>query len=394
MKPYYTSTDLIEAVKRKASIPISQNTFSEDDIVRFANEEMFLAQVPSILEYHEEYLVYEQEVALLANISKYPIPNRAIGMKFRDIFYKDTSGNLVEMSKINPDDRASFQSTSDSGSMPYHYYLQNNSVIVHPKVGANPQGSLFFTYFLRPNSLVLNERAAICESFSKTLTLSSALTAGDTITIGSLVLEAGDDFAVGVNAAATALNIVSAITTDGTYAAESNSNIVTLTYELRNTAVSTTSVDLAVQSSITINFDQVPTHILNGSLVDLLQTEGGHSMLKFDVKLGSNAVSGTTITFSETDVTDDFIVGDYVCSQYECIIPQVPSDLHNLLAERTCARILESMGDSEGLKAANMKIQEQEARTTNIIDNRVDGSPQKVLNRHSLLRSGRSNRRF
>ena len=53
-KPYYTSNALIEAVKRNISFPISQVTFSEEDILTFADEEMFLEQVPSILQFHEE----------------------------------------------------------------------------------------------------------------------------------------------------------------------------------------------------------------------------------------------------------------------------------------------------------------------------------------------------
>lgn len=406
VKPYYTSTDLIEAVKRKASIPISQNTFSEDDILKFANEEMFLAQVPSILEYHEEYLVYEQEVPLIANVSKYPIPNRAIGMKLRDVFYRDrvstgeidldNTFNLTEMSKINPDDRAAFQMNTGTGNTPYHYYLQNNALVVHPRVGSIPTGSLLFTYFLRPNSLVLNERAAISQSFSKTLTLTANLTAGDEIVIGDLTLIADTDFVIDVNSALTATNIVTAINADATYSATNNSDIITVTYDLRSTEFSTTSLVITIQSTITVNCDQVPANILNGSLVDILQTEGGHSMLRFDVKLGSNVISTTSITFNEADIPTTFIVGDYICSQYECIIPQVPSDLHNLLAERTCARVLESMGDSEGLKNVNMKIQEQEARQTNVLDNRVDGSPQKIVNRRGLLgHSGsRRNGRF
>jgi hypothetical protein len=380
-------------VKRKASIPISQNTFSDDDILKFANEEMFLAQVPSIMEFHEEYLVHDQLVPLVANQSKYAIPNRAIGMKLRDVFYKDINNNTIEMSKLNPDDRAQFQSINNSiGSNPYYYFLQANNLIVFPSVGPNVTGSLLFSYFLRPNSLVANNRAAICQSFSKYLTLNSNLTAGDKILIDTLTFIADTDFAIGANSSITAANIIAAINADATYTAAANSNIVTIVYDTRSTEVSAVSSSITVQSTITLNFDAVPSNITEGSRVDILQTDGGHSMLNFDVKLGTGAVSSVSITFNESDIPSDFIVGDYVCSQYECIIPQVPSDLHNLLAERTCARILESMGDNEGLKIVNLKIQEQEARQADILDNRVDGSPLKVLNTHSLLRLNRSNR--
>lgn len=394
-RPYYTSNDLIEAVKRKAAVPFSQNTFDAEDILKFANEEMFLAQVPSILQYHEEFLVYEQEVTLLSNVSKYSIPNRAIGMKLRDVFYKDNSDNLVEMSKINPDDRSFFQGLNDSNRSPIHYYIQNNSIIVTPSVNANPTGSLILTYFLRPNSLVVDERAAICSGFSKMITIDNTnnLTAGDTITINDdIIIEAGVDFVIGGTATVTASNLSNYINTNLEFTAVSSANIVTISYLLSSTTIVSSTLDAVVQSTITINSDSVPENILNNSLVDFLQTDGGHSILKFDVLLGSSAVSGNTITVNESDLPSDFIVGDYICNQYECIIPQVPSDLHNLLAERTCARVLESLGDQDGLKIANLKIQEQEQRQATLIDNRVDGSPEKITNRFSLLRSGKSRR--
>ena len=73
----------------------------------------------------------------------------------------------------------------------------------------------------------------------------------------------------------------------------------------------------------------------------------------------------------------------------ECIIPQIPPDLHNALAERTAARILAAIGDTEGLGVANAKLQEIEARQGTLLDGRVEGAPQKITARHSLLRYGK-----
>lgn len=53
VKPYYTSNTLIESVKRRMAFPIAQVTFSNEDILALANEELFLAQVPSIMQFHE-----------------------------------------------------------------------------------------------------------------------------------------------------------------------------------------------------------------------------------------------------------------------------------------------------------------------------------------------------
>jgi len=77
-KPWLTSDDLIAAVKRKIALPISQITFTESDILDFANEEMAISQVPSVMSFHEEYFVTEITADLEANKSRYPIPDRAI----------------------------------------------------------------------------------------------------------------------------------------------------------------------------------------------------------------------------------------------------------------------------------------------------------------------------
>ena len=396
-KPYYTSNTLIEAVKRKMAMPISQVTFSDEDILAFADEEMFLAQVPSILQYHEEYLVYEQTVPMVPKQSKYAIPARAIGMKIRDLFYRDIAGQLVQMSRINPDDRSFFEVNSNTTPIPIHYYVQNNQIIITPAVTQNATGNLIFTYYMRPNSLVTDDQAAICEKFSKDITVidNSLITSETIISIGDYSLQAGIDFLVGANNAATANNLNAAISALNPLFITTilNSNVITVFYKDRNTSIkSNTENAIGVQPTITIHIPAgslIPSNITPGGMVDILQAEGGHSTLNFDIVLQSTDISDTSLTFKEADLPKEFVVGDYICAQYQCIIPQVPTDLHNLLAERTCARILESLGDKDGLQAANLKINELEQRQATIIDSRVEGSPLKVLNRTGLLRASR-----
>jgi hypothetical protein len=400
LKPYYTSETLIDAVKRKMAFPIAQVTFSKEDILLFADEELRLAQIPSILQYHEEYLVYTKTIPLTIGKSKYAIPSRAIGMRLRDLFYVNTQGQLCEMSRISPDDKAAFAISSGATNSPVHYYLENNNIIVTPEVGTSPIGSLQFSFYLRPNSLVVDAKAAISSSFSKTVTVdNTTLLAGDILTVGTLVMAADSEFAIGINSIATANNIATYINglSNPDLSAGVSSNIITLIYSDRTVkTITTNSAAFVVQATITINTSTVPDDIVDGGIVDLLQTDAGHNTLNYDVRLATGSVSATSITLTEDQLPVDFVAGDYICNQYECIIPQIPTDLHNLLAERTCARILEAQGDAAGLQAANTKIDKLEASQGIILDSRVEGSPQKVLNRNGFLRSGRSNvgRRF
>lgn len=390
-KPFFTSNRLIEAVKRSMSMPISQITFSDEDILAFATEELFLSQMPSILQYHEEYFVYQQKVALKPNQSRYPIPNRAIGMKLRDLYYVDNTGNLVEMSRINPDDESFFQTDSNSNPTPIHYKIENNSIVIIPEVTQSVYGDLLFSYYLRPNTLVKDEKAAICSSFSKTITITNIPAAGEEISIAGESFIADTDYVVGANTAITATNLGTAILGRiEDISINVAGSIITVQYLERPTKfVNVSAPNISIQQTITINCPSVPEEITQGSLVDILQEDGGHNTYKIDVKLGIGAVSPTSITLKETDLDQDFVIGDYICPQYSCIIPQIPTDLHILLAERTAARIMQSLGDREGLQESQRKISDYEARQSVLIDSRVEGSPQKVFNRHSLLRYGK-----
>ena len=394
IKPYYTSNTLIDAIKRKIAVPLTQVTFDDQDILDFAYEELMLEQVPSILEYNEEYYVYKKQIDLIAGQSKYSIPDRAIGMKLRDVFYINTQNQICQMSRISPDDKNFFEISSGPIIYPIHYYVENNSIILVPAVRDTVVGKLELSYFLRPNSLVPDEEAAICSSFSKNITVDiTNLVAGDTVTIGSYVITADTDFVIGVNNSTTALNLSNYINSlnDPDLIAVNNNELCSLTFYNRNLSViSSNSLGLAIQSNIIVNSPAVPSKITDRSLVDILQTDAGHITLAYDVLLGVNSVSPTSIMFTEAQLPKDFVVGDYICARFESIIPQVPTDLHTLLAERTCSRLLSSLGDYEGMGVTDSKIKKLEDRQTNIMDMRVDGSPMKVTNFNGLLRNTRT----
>ena len=53
----------------------------------------------------------------------------------------------------------------------------------------------------------------------------------------------------------------------------------------------------------------------------------------------------------------------------------------------------EAMGDTEGLTNATNKILEMEAKMTSMLDNRVEGSPRKIVNRALMTGVARNRRR-
>ena len=409
-KPYLTSLDLIETVKLNISFPIAQNTFSDDDILKFANHELFMSQVPSVLQYHEDYFSYREVVPLKAFKNRYDIPYRAIGNKLYAVYFQDfNSRNLRPLAMVDPADKAYFQSGEstlvqqfqgeptptlpivDIGyttSLLRFFYIESNQVVLSANIGNMINGSLVFVYYLRPNNLVIDSRAATCTGFTKDITIdNTTLIAGNTFNLDTLQLIVGTDFAIGASSIATATNLNAKINTTDNYTSTVTNNVVTISYEILDTPFYTNNIPaFGIEVQQAVIFDQVPANITNLSLIDFIKKKGAHRTYKFDQKLGKTAIAGNIVRFKYGDVPLDFEIGDYIASQFECIIPQIPSDLHSLLAERTCARILESLGDQAGLQMADAKIAKLEAGQASMINNRVEGSPRKVFNRNNLLR--------
>lgn len=514
--PYLTSNTLIESVKRKISFPLSQNTFTANDVLAFADEEMFIAQVPSILQFHSEYFVTYKIVPLVTNVSRYPVPNRAIGMKLRDVFWMDMNGNMFEMTQVEEHDRAFYQRNLGTNQALHKFFMEGNEIVLTPSVTNNPTGSMVFVFYLRPNQLVKDDRAATIQSFQQTITINNSLIAAlDTVTIspdavpntpitlvpftavaslggtitsivangsaealitsanhqlteGQTVVIAGSDsnpsvngtflasvtspntftinaqivtpgttgtftspnqFLIAGTSALTAANLAASISSlDIINTATSSGAVITLDFDNIYTQITTSNTPAFVipSTTIAINFTSLPNSytdsetnvteglFTNGAVIDLLQRLPGHKTYVYDLEIQPNAISGTTILFDQEQlfvptgsVSDSgtqsdgqpstsiqymlapVIPGDYICLANEAIIPQIPPDLHNGLAERTSARILAALGDQAGLAAANQKIAEIETRQGNLMSNRSDGNPMKVTQRKSLLAWGK-----
>jgi hypothetical protein len=511
-KPYYTTDDLIASIQRRISFPLSQNTFKYSDLVAFLNEEMQLSAVPAVKQEHEEYFVYKQTVELVNGVSRYEIPNRAIGMALRDVKYSDSSGNFYDMTRIAPDDKAFFQQSNGSNQTISKYYLEGNEIVLTPLVQAGASGKLNFFIYLRPNSLVRNDRAAIIEHFEKNIVISnnSNLQPGDIFSIltgqqsptpieyeffavnslaqtiasisesGLITLDnshnipTGQGFSFtlsgvsvpsgkpdingsyyGISAGANLIQLditIDGVRTGGSYEITNqfiigatsndtanylnaaivsaqipkvstivNSNTINITYydisnqfidvkALKSTNNSGFSID---NNNLYISFDQLPTSYVDpetmqtedlygvGHTVDFLQTNPGHRTYTYDVPMVS--LSGNIGAFVVSDLQTylnnstggtlafyNIKIGDYICLSNECIIPQIPPELHNALAERAAARILMAIGDVQGYQVSMAKIQEMDKNQETLIGSRVEGSVSKVFNRYSLLRLGKS----
>ena len=142
-------------------------------------------------------------------------------------------------------------------------------------------------------------------------------------------------------------------------------------------------------SNTVLTLTSAPSVFTSSLQYDFIQDRPGHRTLKFDVSPVSVNTSANTITFLTSDLPTDLIVNDHVCIAGEAMVPQCPSELHPILAHRVVQRCMEAQGDQEGLAAASAKVGELEAKTFNLIDNRVEGAATKVTNFGSTLRQAR-----
>lgn len=313
MAQVLTTNLLIDSIKRRGSIPANQSTYTNADILAFANEEMGLNLVPSILSLHEEHFLYSEDQALVANDSEYRIPTRAIGNKLKELQYLDSNGNIYEMTRISVGDLPDYQGAYTQNHA-YAYFVKYNRIHLIPSVQSSVSGSLRFYYFIRPNELVSEDRVAIITDINRT------------------------------------------------------------------TGVITCS--------------SIPDHFSTSIEYDMYMAESPHRHLTIEVSATAVNATTNTMDFALADIPDELEVGDHIAQKCECIIPQIPSDLHVLLAQYVAERILEAQGDTQGLQNAKIKTREMEFKAGNIIDNRVDEAPQKLVNRNGILRFGLFNKRY
>jgi hypothetical protein len=402
------------------------------------NEEIQINAVPAIRQLHEEYFVYKNPPLPLVNgISRYPIPSRAQGGAVRDLNWSDSSGNFFKMSRIAPEQKSFYQQNVGSNQAIGKYYIEGNEIIITPQVTQGATGDLNFFIYLRPNHLVRDDRAAIIQSFQKALVVSdnSLIIAGDTIkiitgnqssvpitTILTAVVgsPSSSQFQIGGTAAITASNITTALNALGleNATATSSTSISTVSYSDITTTFTIISSGISVDNVYTyIQFDQLPSTYtdidtditepmyVTNSLVDFLQTNPGHRTYTYDVKL-RQILPGNIGKFKSDDLMTwvnnssggpkKFVsvqVGDYICLANECIIPQIPPELHSKLAEMVASRILMAIGDKDGLAVSMGKLAEMDKQQATLIGQRIDSSVPKVFNQFSLLRLQKRGRR-
>lgn len=133
------------------------------------------------------------------------------------------------------------------------------------------------------------------------------------------------------------------------------------------TAIDTNTNEVTVSSA--------PTTFTDGTSYDFIKAQPGFDTLAFDQVAD---ITGNVLTFTD-DVPSDLAVGDYVALAGESPIPQLPVELHQLLAQRVVVKILESAADPR-MEIAKMMCEEQRKEALILITPRSIGDSRYLTN--------------
>ena len=312
MNDALTSELLVESIKRRASMPESQSTFTKEDFLAFANEEIRLGIVPSILSLHEDYLLFEIDIPIGNEQREFTIPSRAVGNKLRDVQHKLRNGSYVELVRGSIGDR--FNDNSAIISNLRTYYVKNNKIILNSDLGNSLRGCITMVFYIKPSNLVDESRVGIIRGINR---------------------DTGE-----------------------------------------------------------VTLGEVPDNFNTSAKYDFYKAESPHSILTIDIIPNTLNTTTDSITFDPELIPSDLEVGDHLALAGESIIPQIPNELQVMLAQMVACRVLEAQGDADGLRLALTKLQQMETAAGFIIDNRVDDSPKKIINRHGTVRTSTFSKRF
>lgn len=141
-----------------------------------------------------------------------------------------------------------------------------------------------------------------------------------------------------------------------------------------------------------IVLDRVPSTWGTATTLDIIESTPQFQSIKDDAVITN--LSGTTITLSA--LPTGIAAGQYVSESLTTPIPQLPYEAHKLIEQLGAISLLEAMGDDNAKTSAKQTLKDMIESFLLIITPRIEGSPQKVVNKKSIFDavSGRNNTFF
>lgn len=126
--------------------------------------------------------------------------------------------------------------------------------------------------------------------------------------------------------------------------------------------------------------------------IDFITSKNPNKILDYDITPLSVNANNKTITFTASDIPSSLQVKDYLSKAQETCVLQLPKEFQNVIAQRVAVQALESLGDEASKISAEKRLEKMEKSILQLVINRVDGAPEKIKPRQSLLRQTQNNR--
>ena len=143
-----------------------------------------------------------------------------------------------------------------------------------------------------------------------------------------------------------------------------------------------------------VNVQSIPSTLQATTQVDFCQGKSGSAIYAYDVAI-AGVVGSTQITFgAAADIPTQLTAGDYISLSGESyVVNWLPNEAFPLLETLTCQRMLQSISDYEGVKMLNEDAQLETQNLLKILEPRIDGESEIIVNYNSLARTNKANQR-
>jgi len=174
--------------------------------------------------------------------------------------------------------------------------------------------------------------------------------------------------------------------------AQSSGTLQMVYFARPNRMVATTAVGevLSIVGNVVTMTATLPSTFTSSVRYDFVKGKPGFDSLAIDYS--ASAVGSNTVTFSSTPPSD-LAAGDFVCLAQESPIPQIPVELHGLLAQRVSATVLSALGDDKSERAFQI-AESMEQRARKLLSPRIQGATRYVKNRYGVGMGGRFRRGY
>jgi len=152
-----TTTEMSTDIERRAAIPISQTTFTTENIIDFMNDEQESALLPLMQKLNEEYFVTYTDFSVTSSTTSFEMPSNTIGQSVRDIVLVSNAGgdeSYTNLPRLTLEQIASTNTGTGIALTGYSgFYIQGNAIKLYPNTGWSNE-TLRVYYYKRPNKLV------------------------------------------------------------------------------------------------------------------------------------------------------------------------------------------------------------------------------------------------